>query len=782
MMNKRIFTFLTLAALFLMAARAGSREVVVCFNGATATVEVSADIQPYITAKVSGADVEVEQSDAVAEEITYRLSGESPDGSFVHSGDYKINLSLEGLLLTSQKGSAIQIKNGKRIAVVIKDSTNNVLTDMEGGSQDACFKVKGHSEFQGGGTLTINGRGKHGYKGKEYLELKASTGVVNINCSVKDGIHLDEYFLMKGGTLNITTTGDGYWDDDDKETKAPSCINSAGCVTINGGALTMNSTGSGGKGVNSDSCFVMNGGVVVARTTGARYIYENYDGDRSDIDLIPDSLKNSPKAIKADLGVCVNDGKLTIFTEQDGGEGLESKDTLAIYGGDLHIETFDDCINAAGNIRISGGNLYLSSFDNDGIDTNQSLYISGGNIVTQGNYFHELGIDVNDRSPYKNFYLTGGTLVSIGGNSQVCYPRSCDGNQPALYYTGTVKVGTELLLYDVTENAEVMRYTITRDYTAEAGGVEPDLCMIFSSPLLCKGHAYELLNVENGRSIGSVASLNVPYSIFSADGANKYDAIFSNEIYTSAGITLPYRKAVLNADTDKQPILVLYMHEAPSRGTDNAQQLKEAAVDSIYSYLATHNMSAIMIAPQCPSTMGWTGKLRDAVYQLQQKIIGSGNVADVYILGSSIGANGVWCQLHYYPGFYSAAMAVAGDPSGYEAQNIAKTPVITVMGTADTVMPLANMESFVPVVESAGGAIRFDVEDGYSHTATCTRGYTTDRLNWLFAHKKGVSTGLKTIPVADNTTDSAEYYDLSGRRVSTLAHGYYICGGKVVAW
>lgn len=503
---------LMLAALLMASISMRAQEVSIVWQDETATVTVSDDIQSLVTVKVSGADVSVEQDASVAQEITYRLSGQSNNGSFVHKGDFKITLSLEGLQLTSQTGAAMQIKNGKRIAVALKDGTENTLTDADGGAQKACMIVKGHSEFQGGGSLSINGRGKHAYKGDEYVELKASLGTLTLNSTVKDGIHIDDYFEMKGGTLNITTTGGGYWDDEDKETKAPSCINTATYALIKDGTLNLLSTGDGGKGIKCDSTFTMTGGTLTARTTGARYIYEQYDGDRTDIDNIPDSLKNSPKAVKADMGVCINGGTLWLYTEQDGGEGLESKDTLTIMGGNIRIEAYDDCINAAGDIRISGGDLFLNSFDNDGIDTNQSMYISGGNIVTQGNYLHELGIDVNTKGPTKNLYITGGTIICIGGAQQVAYPSICEDSQPALYYRGKIGSGTSLMLRSKGDNLEVISYELLRDYTAEAGGTQPELCLMLSSPLLQVGNGYELIDETTGQTIARCRQLSELYS------------------------------------------------------------------------------------------------------------------------------------------------------------------------------------------------------------------------------------------------------------------------------
>lgn len=754
---------------------ADNHEVVVHYDGTTATVDVAEDITQYITVKIEGADVTVTQSTDVADEITYRLSGETDNGSFIHSGDFKITLSLEGLRLASQTGVAMQIKNGKRIAVVLKDGTENVLTDADGGSQKACMIVKGHSEFQGGGSLTINGRGKHAYKGDEYVELKADLGTLTLNSTVKDGIHIDQYFLMKGGTLNITTTGGGYWDKDDLKTKAPAGINSATDVIIRGGTLNLLSTGDGAKCIKCDSTFTVEGGELTARTKGARYIYELYDGDKNDIDNIPDSLKTSPKAVKADFGICVTGGSMNLYTEHDGGEGLESKDTLTITDGNIHIEAFDDCINAAGDIRISGGDLYLSSLDNDGIDTNQSMYIMGGNIVTLGNHLHELGIDLNDKSPNKNLYIQRGTIVCVGGTIQIARPFASDEAQPVIYCKGKFNAGMQLLLRNAT-GEDVWHYTLERDYTVENGGTLPDLCLMLTSPQLTVGEAYELRDVTSNQTLGVVDSLESPYSNMTAgEGLNIYDALFEKATFTYGDQTLPYRWRMFNSESKQKSAILLYLHEAPSRGTDNAMQLQEVAIDSICRYLSARDIPVMMIVPHCPPTTGWTGRLRRVVNELVKQNISNNNcdASRIYVVGCSIGATGTWCQLSNYPDFYAAAMPIAGDPTGYDAAKVATTPVRTVMGSADVVMPLANVQSFLPDVTAAGGTILLDILDNADHVTTCNTAFTADRLDWLFSQVRGGETGVKNVCKTDSIKHS-EVYDLSGRRVNRPTHGIYI--------
>ena len=771
---KQFFLSILLVFFAMTGFSANDHEIVIVYQGATATVNVAEDVSQFITVDVNGADVTVEQDDEVADEITYRLMGQTDNGSFVHKGDFKITLSLEGLQLASQTGAAMQIKNGKRIAIVLKDGTENALTDKEGGDQKACMTVKGHCEFQGGGLLTINGRGKHALKSNEYVEVKATTGRLSLFCTMKDGIHTDEFVLVKGGVLDITTTGGGYWDEEDSKTKAPSCINAVGSVTILGGTLNLLSTGDGGKGVSSDSCFVMSGGSMTVRTQGRRYISDRYEGDLHDIDAIPDSLKNSPKAVKSDLGIGISGGRVSLYTDHDGGEGLESKDTLVIRDGDIHIEAYDDCINAAGNVRIHGGDLFLNSLDNDGIDTNQSMFITGGNIVTLGNYLHELGIDVNDKSPYKKLYLTGGTIVCVGGTSQISHPAATDGAQPALYYKGKVNAGTSLLLRQTSDGADVLRYLLERDYTAEAGGRQPDLCLMFSSPMLRQGKGYELIDETTGTPLASVTSLSELYSDMEAN-----EARFSRETFSLGSNTLSYREADICHDGMEKPILVLYLHGGSARGDDNEAQLREAAVSVIYQYLYSRQIPATLIVPQCPSGGGWTGQLRKVVNELMKRKSNDGahDANRVYVMGGSMGGTGTWAQLSHFPDFYAAAMPVAGNPTGLDAENVATTPVLTVMGTADNMMSIPSVEQFQTEVLAVGGTLILEIEQGWSHPTTCEQSYTDQRLDWLFSNVRGDEDCVSS---PSGIEGNQVVYDLSGRRVSCTGKGIYIVGGRKV--
>jgi hypothetical protein len=62
-------------------------------------------------------------------EIFYSLSGTSSDGEFYLEGSYKCTVELSGVTLTNPSGPAVNIQNGKRIAVSAKKNKVNTLSD-----------------------------------------------------------------------------------------------------------------------------------------------------------------------------------------------------------------------------------------------------------------------------------------------------------------------------------------------------------------------------------------------------------------------------------------------------------------------------------------------------------------------------------------------------------------------------------------------------------------------------------------------------------------------------
>ena len=212
---------------------------------------------------------------------------------------------------------------------------------------------------------------------------------------------------------------------------------------------------------------------------------------------------------------------------------------------------------------------------------------------------------------------------------------------------------------------------------------------------------------------------------------------FSYEQGNYSGVTLPYRKAIINPRTGGQATLAIYLHGGTSKGSDNEAQLTEPGVDSIRDYLSDQGICSILLVPQCPTTRSWGGEMNAVLKALIDEYVANGqaNSDRIYIFGGSMGGTGTWSMLSDYPGLFSAAMPVAGNPSGMNAENVSKTPLLTVMGTDDRIMDMDVVQDFITRLSSLGNENRLEIEAGWTHEDTCTKSYTSDRLEWVFSHQ-----------------------------------------------
>jgi len=441
-------------------------------------------------------------------------------------------------------GAAIHIQNGKRINIKAITGTVNTLTDAASGSQKGCLYVKGHAEFKQKGTLNIYGNVKHGIKTGEYISVKNATinvlsavgdgincnqylliesGTINVSGVGDDGIqceldgdestgeltdHEDEdsgniYILdgtitvasdvvaskgikcdgdmnITGGTINVTTTGNGTWDEDDLETKAASGLSCDGNMNISAGTITLNSSGAGGKGMKCDSILTISGGTIEVTTTGGLYYNDgttentNYTGNT---DNVSSDYYSSPKGIKAGLkteestnsytysgGLVISGGTVNVSTSGYNGEGIESKNQLTISDGTVTVNSYDDGINSGREMYLQGGTITVVVANNDGIDSNADLYVSGGTIIACGAGNAECGLDAAEGY---SLYVTGGDLLAIGGGNNGVSETT--NSQCVLSTSGSVSAGSTVSVQN-NSGTTLASFTVPANYSSSQNG------------------------------------------------------------------------------------------------------------------------------------------------------------------------------------------------------------------------------------------------------------------------------------------------------------------------
>ena len=456
-------------------------------NGATLS-----ELPDGVEATVDGAGVII---NSTIKGVNYQLSGSSSNGYFKIYSEKKFQLTLNGVTLTNPTGAPINIQSGKRAFVTLADGTSNSLTDgtsyntPEGEDEKGAFFSEGQLIFNGKGALEVYGNKKHGIVSDDYIRFRAGTniyvttakghgvktndyvviggGVLNIEVSgtAKKGISTDGYVFITGGRTTILTSGEGEYDEDDKDVSGAAGIKADGYFQMDGGQLNIKSTGAGGKGINTDGEIIVNDGDIQVITTGQTFTYS------SDLD-------SKAKGIKSDTNVTINGGTMKIKTMGgEGSEGLEAKGVMNINGGEIEISSYDDCINSAGDMTISGGYIYAFATNNDAIDSNGDLYIKGGVIVALGASGAECAIDAAEG---KNLYISGGTVVGVGGTN-ASFPASSS-SQMSVAFQASLSSGSTLTLSDGTNG--IVSFTINRNYQSGL--------YLITSPDLQNGTSYTI--------------------------------------------------------------------------------------------------------------------------------------------------------------------------------------------------------------------------------------------------------------------------------------------------
>jgi len=384
-----------LVALSLLAVAAEAQNVSVVYSGTSATVTADSIAIQYLTITQSGAHVSIAQSDSLATEITYNLSGTSSDGEFYMSGSYKATIELNGLTLINAtpvySGAAIHIQNGKRIDVKVITGTTNSLTDAATGTQKGCLYVKGHAEFKQQGTLNIVGNVKHGIKAGEYITLKNAT--LNITSAVGDGISCNEYFLMQSGNITISGTGDdGIQCDLDGDTSTGETVNhedeDSGNMYISGGSINITSTATAAKGIKCAGDMNIGGGTITVTTTGKG----TWDED--------DLETKAACGLSCDGNMNISGGTFNLTSTGSGGKGMKCDGVLTITDGDITVTT-------------SGGLYY-----NNGTTENTN-YMGNTDNVSNDYYSSPKGIKAGVKTQSGNSYTYSGGMVISGGNVKV---------------------------------------------------------------------------------------------------------------------------------------------------------------------------------------------------------------------------------------------------------------------------------------------------------------------------------------------------------------------------
>jgi len=223
----------------------------------------------------------------------------------------------------------------------------------------------------------------------------------------------------------------------------------------------------------------------------------------------------------------------------------------------------------------------------------------------------------------------------------------------------------------------------------------------------------------------------------------------------SGGKTLPVRIMLpegYDAQGTEQYPLVLFLHGAGERGTDNTKQLIHALGD----FAKPENRKkypCFVIAPQCPEGKQWvevpwtlpahkqlpedseSAKLTLELISALQKQYRIDSKR-LYVTGLSMGGFGTWDLITRHPQMWAAAVPVCGGADEATAERVAKLPIWAFHGDKDTVVIPARSRNMIAAIKQAGGKPLYTEYPGVGHNSWAAAYSDPKMLEWLFSQQR----------------------------------------------
>ncbi|MGN1270176.1 MAG: carbohydrate-binding domain-containing protein [Clostridia bacterium] len=443
----------------------------------------------------------------------------------------------------------------------ITDSeTCTIFTDTEKSEPDGTIFTKTDLVINGNGKLIVNANYLDGIVSKDGLKIINS----NIKINAKDdGIRGKDYVAINNANIDITSKGDGIKSTNTEDTElgyialeggtininsesdgiqAETILNISSSATINittigevassnninngfnrggykGEYITQNSSttedSKSSKGLKAGSEITINNGNIEINSTD--------DSIHSNGIIVINNgtikVSSGDDGIHADTNIAINGGNINIIKSY---EGIESA-YIEIDGGTISVVSSDDGINVAGGndsssmsgrqgqnsfsqvqssdrkLVINNGDLFVNA-SGDGLDSNGSMYINGGNITVAGPTSTGNGaLDYDGEC-----IITGGNLIVYGSYGMWQNPSSTS-TQYVLTFQTSGNSG-DLVSLKNNSGTEITSFKTEKAY----GGIT------ISNANIKKGNTYTLY--VNGTSVGSLEANSIITSNASSAG------------------------------------------------------------------------------------------------------------------------------------------------------------------------------------------------------------------------------------------------------------------------
>jgi predicted esterase len=173
---------------------------------------------------------------------------------------------------------------------------------------------------------------------------------------------------------------------------------------------------------------------------------------------------------------------------------------------------------------------------------------------------------------------------------------------------------------------------------------------------------------------------------------------------------------------DTQWPVILYLHGASARGTDNRLPIVDGLAPHIRARVNTFPF--VVVFPQCEDqtvrhTQGWLADKPDAQRALKilDEVERDYNIDRRHeiLTGSSMGAVGAWSVACATPSRWAGVLTVSGMGNPADASKLKSVPIWAFHGEKDLAIPIDGDRRMIDAVRAAGGSPYFTVLPGARH-------------------------------------------------------------------
>lgn len=361
---------------------------------------------------------------------TYKISGTLNDGYIVvDAGDSDdVTLVFDEASITSSDYAALYCLNADNVYIILEDGTENLLANKgsfdskDDNSVDGAIFAKTDITINGTGSLKVESE-DHGIVGKD--DVAIAGGTIEINAA-SDGIQANDSVVIQEASIYIYCGKDGIQSDNEDDS-------SKGYVFISSGEITIEA---GDDGITTSSSLQIDGGIVD--------IVDSYEG-----------LEGQ--------NIVLNGGNIMVSSSDDAINAVSASSSGEMFGDD------------GSTLVINGGEIYLMT-GGDGVDSNGTFDMTGGNLVVMGPEMGANGsLDVNGSAT-----ITGGTVVMAGASGM------------ATNFTSATQGTVLLTVGNQSEGSEIKVTDSSGNVILSADSVSSYQTILVSSPDMTKGSSYTI--------------------------------------------------------------------------------------------------------------------------------------------------------------------------------------------------------------------------------------------------------------------------------------------------